>query len=146
MYGMPCECMHGLKGGVQKLRRPSLARAVYDNPTPPPLWPLNDVSGDCRTPQCIRRWRPWPLSSFSGDLLMAFLWHWRHKCLKQNNRISPMRLSAPSFIVFVISLICGALAVLPVFGVAVVALPISGFWLMTIAWGLLLAGVLFRGV
>ena len=57
-----------------------------------------------------------------------------------------MRLSAPSFIVFVLSLICGALAVLPVFGVAVVALPISGFWLMTIAWGLLLAGVLFRGV
>jgi len=35
MYGMPCECMHGLKGGVQKLRRTSLARAVYDNPTPP---------------------------------------------------------------------------------------------------------------
>jgi hypothetical protein len=57
-----------------------------------------------------------------------------------------MRLSAPTFIVFVLSLICGALAVLPVFGVAVVALPISGFWLMTIAWGLLLAGVLFRGV
>jgi hypothetical protein len=57
-----------------------------------------------------------------------------------------MRLTAPTFIVFAISLICAALALLPVLGVAVVALPISGLWLMTIAWGLLMAGVLFRGV
>jgi|TARA_R110000850_G_scaffold11284_2_gene38779 predicted PurR-regulated permease PerM len=57
-----------------------------------------------------------------------------------------MRLTAPTFIVFLISLICGVLALLPVLGIAVVALPISTFWLMTIAWGLLLAGVLFRGV
>ena len=57
-----------------------------------------------------------------------------------------MRLTAPTFIVFVISLICAVLALLPVLGVAVVAVPISGFWLMTIAWGMLLAGVLFRGV
>jgi hypothetical protein len=57
-----------------------------------------------------------------------------------------MRLTAPTFIVFLISLICGVLALLPVLGIAVVALPISTFWLMTIAWGLLLAGVMFRGV
>lgn len=57
-----------------------------------------------------------------------------------------MRLTAPTFIIFLISLICGVLALLPVLGIAVVALPIAGFWLMTIAWGLLLAGVMFRGV
>lgn len=57
-----------------------------------------------------------------------------------------MRLSAPSFIVFLISIICAVLALLPIFGIAVVALPISSFWLMTIAWGLMTAGVLFRGI
>lgn len=59
---------------------------------------------------------------------------------------SLMRLSAPSFIVFLISIICAVLALLPIFGIAVVALPISSFWLMTIAWGLMTAGVLFRGI
>lgn len=57
-----------------------------------------------------------------------------------------MRLTAPSFIVFLISIICAVLALLPVFGIAVVALPISTFWMMTIAWGLMTAGVLFRGM
>jgi uncharacterized membrane protein len=57
-----------------------------------------------------------------------------------------MRLTPPSFIIFLISIICAVLALLPVLGVAVVALPISGFWMMTIAWGLMTAGVLFRGV
>jgi len=57
-----------------------------------------------------------------------------------------MRLTAPTFIVFIISVICAALALLPVLGVAVVALPISTFWLMTIAWGVMTAGVLFRGM
>ena len=57
-----------------------------------------------------------------------------------------MRLTAPSFIVFLISVICAVLALLPVFGVVVVAVPISTFWLMTIAWGLMTAGVLFRGM
>lgn len=57
-----------------------------------------------------------------------------------------MRLTAPSFIVFLISIICAVLALLPVFGVAVVALPISTFWLMTTAWGLMTAGVMFRGM
>ena len=57
-----------------------------------------------------------------------------------------MRLTAPSFIVFLISLICGVLALLPELGIAVVAIPIAGFWLMTIAWGLMTAGVLMRGM
>ncbi|MEE4188006.1 MAG: hypothetical protein V2I76_06110 [Roseobacter sp.] len=57
-----------------------------------------------------------------------------------------MRLSAPSFIVFLLSVICAALALLPVVGIALVALPISGFWLMTLAWGLMTAGVLLRGL
>lgn len=57
-----------------------------------------------------------------------------------------MRLTPPSVILFLISAACGVLALLPMFGVAVVALPISGFWLMAAAWGLLTAGVLFRGL
>lgn len=57
-----------------------------------------------------------------------------------------MRLSAPTFIVFLVSIICALLALLPVFGMAVIALPISGFWLMTAAWALLTVGVLFRGI
>jgi hypothetical protein len=57
-----------------------------------------------------------------------------------------MRLTAPSFIIFLISIICAVLALLPVFGIAVVALPISTFWMMTIAWGLMTAGVMFRGM
>jgi hypothetical protein len=57
-----------------------------------------------------------------------------------------MRLTAPSFIIFLMSVIFAVLALLPVFGIAVVALPVSGFWMMTIAWGLMTAGVLFRGV
>lgn len=57
-----------------------------------------------------------------------------------------MRLTPPSFVIFVISLICAVFALLPVLGIAVVALPVSSFWLMTIAWSLMTAGVLFRGV
>lgn len=56
-----------------------------------------------------------------------------------------MRLTRPSIIIFLASVICGVFALLPMFGIAVVSLPISGFWLMTIAWGLMTAGVLFRG-
>lgn len=57
-----------------------------------------------------------------------------------------MRLTPPSLLLFLISLACAVLALLPVLGVAVVTLPLSGFWLMTAAWGLLAAGVLFRGL
>lgn len=57
-----------------------------------------------------------------------------------------MRLTRPSTIIFIISVVCGVLALLPVLGVAVVALPITSFWMMTIAWALMTAGVMFRGM
>ena len=56
-----------------------------------------------------------------------------------------MRLTASACIVFAISLTCAALALVPVFGV-VVALPVSGFLLMTIALGLPTTGALLKGV
>jgi len=57
-----------------------------------------------------------------------------------------MRLTPPSFIIFLISLAAGVLALLPVFGVNSVDLGIQDFWLMTIAWGALMIGVVFRGI
>ena len=57
-----------------------------------------------------------------------------------------MRLTRPTIIVFLISLICAVLALLPALGIVSIGLPISAFWMMTIAWGLLTAGVLFRGL
>jgi hypothetical protein len=47
---------------------------------------------------------------------------------------------------FIISLICGVLALLPILGLAIVALPIASFWLMTIAWTVLMSGVMLRGL
>lgn len=55
-----------------------------------------------------------------------------------------MRLSAPSFLIFLISLACGVLSLLPMYGIILVNLPISGYWLMTIAWIALVIGVVFR--
>lgn len=57
-----------------------------------------------------------------------------------------MRLSAPSLIVFLLSIVCGVLALLPLLGITAVAVPISSFWLMTLAWGLMTAVVLFRSM
>ena len=57
-----------------------------------------------------------------------------------------MRLGAPKFLTFVISLILAALSILPHFGIIAVTLPISGYWLLAFAWGLLSAGVLFRSL
>ena len=57
-----------------------------------------------------------------------------------------MRLTRPTIIVFLISLSCAVLALLPALGIVSIGLPISPFWMMTIAWGLLTAGVLFRGL
>ena len=57
-----------------------------------------------------------------------------------------MRLSAPKFYVFVISVVLAALSILPQFGIIAVSLPISGYWLLAIAWGLLTAGVMFKGM
>jgi hypothetical protein len=47
---------------------------------------------------------------------------------------------------FLISLACAVLALLLALGVAAVTLPVSAFWLMTVAWGLLTAGGLSRGL
>ena len=44
-----------------------------------------------------------------------------------------MRSTPPSFILFLISLAYAVLALLPIFGIAIVTLPLSRFWLMTAA-------------
>ena len=68
-----------------------------------------------------------------------------------------MRLSAPSFIIFLLSLILGLIAIIQGFGLGS-SLPYYGqyvgayvpagkeFWMMTGAWVLLLIGNLFRGL
>lgn len=61
-------------------------------------------------------------------------------------RETAMRLTAPSFVILTISLACGVFALLRVFGIVLIGLPISGFWLMTIAWGVMVFGVLFRKI
>lgn len=53
-----------------------------------------------------------------------------------------MRRSRPSLTILIISLVCGILALLPLVGISLVALPISSFGMMVIAWAVLLAGVL----
>ena len=53
-----------------------------------------------------------------------------------------MRRSRPSLTILVVSLVCGALGLLPLAGISLVALPIPGFGWMTIAWVVLMAGVL----
>ena len=57
-------------------------------------------------------------------------------------RTTPMRRSRPSLTVFIASFVCGVLALLPLVGVNLVALPVTSFGWMTIAWVLLIAGVL----
>ena len=56
-----------------------------------------------------------------------------------------MNLSAPTMIVFLISLVIAILGLLS--GLAVLSIiPISAFWLMTIAYAILAAGCLLKGV
>ncbi len=56
-----------------------------------------------------------------------------------------MNLSAPTMIVFLISLVIAILGLLS--GLAIFSIiPISAFWLMTIAYGVLAAGCLLKGV
>ncbi|GAB4528486.1 MAG: hypothetical protein Tsb0019_30430 [Roseibium sp.] len=57
-----------------------------------------------------------------------------------------MRLTPPSFPVFVISLALFLVAVLPMAGVAVPAIGIAGSHLLIAAWAVLAAGVLFKGI
>lgn len=56
-----------------------------------------------------------------------------------------MNLSAPTMIVFVISLVIAVLGLLAGLGIFSI-IPISSFWIMTIAYVVLLAGNLLKGV
>ncbi len=55
-----------------------------------------------------------------------------------------MRLSAPTTLVFIISLALAVFAILPLLGVTVPHVGISSFMILIIAYALLAAGVLFR--
>lgn len=56
-----------------------------------------------------------------------------------------MSLSAPTNIVFIISLVVAILGLLAGLGIFSI-IPISAFWLMTIAYGILALGCLLKGV
>lgn len=56
-----------------------------------------------------------------------------------------MNLSAPTMIVFVISLVFAVLGLLAALGFFNM-IPVPSFWLMAIAYAVLLAGTLFKGV
>lgn len=60
--------------------------------------------------------------------------------------VSEMTLSAPKFIVFVISLAFALIGLLPLLGVAIPAVGISAVWALAIGYVILAAGVLFKGV
>ncbi|MEM7633964.1 MAG: hypothetical protein AAF299_05355 [Pseudomonadota bacterium] len=55
-----------------------------------------------------------------------------------------MKLSAPTTVLFVISVIIAVLALLPVLGIASIV-KVSSFWLMAIAYAVLAIGCLFKG-
>lgn len=56
-----------------------------------------------------------------------------------------MSLSAPTMIVFIISVVIALVGLLA--GLAIIpGLPISAFWIMTVAWVVLAAGCMFKGV
>jgi len=57
-----------------------------------------------------------------------------------------MRLSAPTFVVFVISLVLALIGVLPLLGVAIPSVGISAIWALAIGYILLAAGVLLKGL
>ena len=58
-----------------------------------------------------------------------------------------MNLTRPTFAVFLISVILAALALLSVVGnVAIPVVSDNTFWTMTAAFGLLVIGVVFKGV
>lgn len=91
-----------------------------------------------------------PKARLSIELQTFFLATYSDRCHKHVNifirrsKICVSHRHRLSF--FLISIICGVLALLPIAGIALVALPLSAFWLMAIAWGLMIIGVLFRGV
>lgn len=57
-----------------------------------------------------------------------------------------MQLSAPTQIVFIIAVVLAIVALLAAFTTVVSFLPISAFWVMTIAFIVLAAGNLMKGI
>ncbi|WP_155943670.1 hypothetical protein [Pseudovibrio exalbescens] len=58
-----------------------------------------------------------------------------------------MRLSAPSFIVFLLAFALGVMALLSaVGGIYIPVITGNTFWAMTGGWGLLVLGSIFKGV
>jgi hypothetical protein len=55
-----------------------------------------------------------------------------------------MKLSAPSQVVFIISLVLAVIGVLPLLGVALPAVSFSTAWILVLAYVVLAAGVLLR--
>lgn len=55
-----------------------------------------------------------------------------------------MKPTAPSFIVFLLSLALALWATLPLVGVSLPKSGLSAFWMLLVAYLLLLAGVVFR--
>lgn len=56
-----------------------------------------------------------------------------------------MKLSAPTTLVFIISLVIAIAGILAGLGV-IGALPIASFWVVVIAYAVLAAGCLFKGI
>ncbi len=57
-----------------------------------------------------------------------------------------MRLSPPTMIVFIISVVLALIGILPLFGVAVPSIGISATWSLAIGYAVLAAGCLFKGI
>lgn len=57
-----------------------------------------------------------------------------------------MQLSAPTFVVFLISLVLAVLGVLPLIGIALPIIGAHPTWLLLAGYVVLLVGVLFKGI
>ncbi|WP_267138788.1 hypothetical protein [Anianabacter salinae] len=57
-----------------------------------------------------------------------------------------MRLSPPRFVVFIISIVFALIGLLPLLGVAIPDVGISVVWALAIAYVILAAGVLLKGL
>ena len=57
-----------------------------------------------------------------------------------------MRLSAPKFIVFVVSLAFALIGILPLLGVAIPSFGVSAVWALAIGYMILAAGVVLKGL
>lgn len=57
-----------------------------------------------------------------------------------------MTLSAPTKIVFLISLVLAIIGILPLLGVAIPSIGISAVWALVLAYAVLAAGVLLKNV